>query len=100
MKVAAVGAANLNPPSTGSAATPPSDLGGGPFGKVIDSLLRQTSAQGAQADKAVHDLATGQTDELHNVMLAVAKADLTFRLVLEVRNRLTEAYQEVMRMQV
>ena len=42
----------------------------------------------------------GQTDNLHSVMLAVAKADLSFRTILEVRNRLTDAFQEIMRMQV
>ena len=42
----------------------------------------------------------GETDNLHSVMLQMAQADLAFRLVLEVRNRLTEAYQEVMKMQV
>jgi flagellar hook-basal body complex protein FliE len=33
-------------------------------------------------------------------MLAVSQADLSFRMILEIRNRLTEAYQEIMRMQV
>src|SRR5262245_55842689 len=73
---------------------------GGAFGRLIGQVLDQASAQQLQADQAVRDLATGQTDNLHNVMLAVAKADLTFRMVLEIRNRLTEAMQEIMRMQV
>ena len=71
-----------------------------PFAKLIDHLVGDANAQQAHADQVVRQLATGQTDNVHDVMLAVAKADLSFRLVLEVRNRLTEAYQEVMRMQV
>jgi flagellar hook-basal body complex protein FliE len=80
---------------TGQAAS-----GQGTFSKVIDRLLGDANGQQIQADKAVEDLALGRTDNLHGVMLAVAKADLSFRLALEVRNRLTEAFQEMMRMQV
>lgn len=72
----------------------------GAFGKMLQHYLGQATTQQAQADQAVLDLAMGRTEEVHQVMLAVAKADLTFRTILEVRNRLTEAYQEVIRMQV
>jgi flagellar hook-basal body complex protein FliE len=71
-----------------------------PFVDVVEKLLGEANAGQLQADQAMRELATGHADNLHDVMLAVAKADLTFRMILEVRNRLTEAYQEVMRMQV
>ncbi len=72
----------------------------GPFSGVIDRLLASVNGEQVRADRAVEDLALGRTDNLHGVMLAVARADLSFRLALEIRNRLTEALQEVMRMQV
>ncbi len=81
-------------PNGASAAEP------APFVQVIENLLNDATAQHAQADQAIRDLALGQTDNIHNVMLAVAKADISFRMILEVRNRLTEAYQEIMKMQV
>jgi flagellar hook-basal body complex protein FliE len=71
-----------------------------PFARVIQEVLAGAGAQQVQADQAVRELAMGRADSIHNVMLAVAKADLTFRLILEIRNRLTEAYLEIMRMQV
>ena len=49
---------------------------------------------------AVTDLATGKAQDLHTVSLAVAQADMSFRLILELRNRLADAFQEVTRMQV
>ena len=70
------------------------------FVDVVEKLLSEVNTGQLQADHAIHEIATGKADNLHDVMLAVAKADLTFRTILEVRNRLTEAYQEVMRMQV
>jgi flagellar hook-basal body complex protein FliE len=72
----------------------------GPFTKVIDHLLGQANQLQAQADQAVQELALGKTDDLHRVLLAVSQADLSFRLILEIRNRLTDAFQEVTRMQV
>ncbi len=48
----------------------------------------------------MEQLATGKSDDIQNVVVSMAKADLTFRLVLEIRNRLIESYQEIMRMQV
>lgn len=72
----------------------------GPFARVIDKYLREARAKEQAADQAIMDLATGKTENIHEVMLAVTKADLTFRTVLQVRNRLIEAYQDITRMAV
>ena len=100
MSIQGVGAASALPALAGPSHGPQKGAAGGSFMRVIEDLLQKANSQDAQAHQAVEDLATGKTDELHNVMLTVAKADLSFRLVLEMRNRLAEAYQEVMRMQV
>jgi len=71
-----------------------------PFTKLVDQLLTYADSRQVRADQGVMDLAGGRTENVHNAMLAVAEADLSFRLVLEIRNRLTDAYQEIMRMQV
>ena len=70
------------------------------FARTLNDVLGGASKQDAQAGKAVEQLALGQTDNIHGVAMAAAKADLSMRLVVEIRNRLQEAYQEVMRMQV
>lgn len=72
----------------------------GGFGRVLSSLLNENHQANAAADAAVQDLVTGQAQDLHTVAAAVAQADLSFRLILELRNRLTEAFQEVSRMQI
>ena len=100
MAIAPVGPVGLV--SVGDAAGPAQarPAGKSPFGDVVEKLLGDANSGQLQADQAIRDLAMGQADNLHDVMLAVAKADLTFRTILEVRNRLTDAYQEVMRMQL
>lgn len=80
---------------------PSTSVGGGQgFSSLMDRVLGEALAPQREADQALLDLAAGKTDQLHQVLLSVAKADLTFRLMLEMRNRLTESYQEVQRMQI
>jgi len=79
---------------------PSSANGEASFGGVIDRVLDSVTRPQHEADAAVQSLALGETDQLHQVLLSAAKADITFRLMLEVRNRLTEAYQEIQRMQI
>jgi flagellar hook-basal body complex protein FliE len=86
---------SLSPPSLSE---PPAEEA--PFARALEHFLARVTGQHAAAEQAVLDLATGKTEDIHQVMLAVAKADLTFRMVLQVRNRLTEAYQAITQMQV
>jgi flagellar hook-basal body complex protein FliE len=80
-------------------ASAPGAAGSG-FAQVLQGVIGQNTQAQQAADAAVTSLATGQAQDLHTVSLAVAQADLSFRLILELRNRLTDAYQEVQRMQV
>lgn len=72
----------------------------GSFGTWFARELESVNQQLQLADSNVRQLAVGGTDNLHQVMLSVSKAKLQFELVLQVRNKLLEGYQEVMRMQV
>jgi flagellar hook-basal body complex protein FliE len=68
-----------------------------------DALLKAVSEVNQlhqNADKAIQNIQTGQSDSLHEAVIALEKADISFRAMLTVRNKLIEAYQEVMRMQV
>lgn len=79
---------------------PTSAAGGDGFGRVLNGLLAENTQANAAADTAVRAVATGEAQDLHTVSMAVAQADLSFRLILELRNRITEALGEVTRMQV
>jgi flagellar hook-basal body complex protein FliE len=69
------------------------------FAKVLDHFLGDANAQQVQADQAVQRMMDGDMDNIHEVMLKVSQADLSFRMMLEMRNKMLEAYQEISRMQ-
>lgn len=83
-----------NPQVESHAGTP------GGFSQVLNGILASQGQANGAAEAAIRDLATGQAQDLHQVSLAVAQADMSFRMVLELRNRLADAFQEVSRMQV
>jgi flagellar hook-basal body complex protein FliE len=70
------------------------------FEAVLKDSLAQVSTLQHQADQAITQLASGGPTSLHDTMLALDQADLSFRLMMQVRNKIVEAYQEVLRMQV
>lgn len=101
MDVKAIG----TPPLGGGPAAPgtpaaPAPAGGPAFGDVLKDSLAQVNALQQEADGAIRSLATGGTATLHDTMLALQKAELSFKLMMQVRNKIVEAYQEVLRMQV
>ena len=70
------------------------------FGESLVESLENVNNLQLKADTAVEDLATGKTQSIHTAMLALGKADIAFRLTMQVRNKIVEAYQEIMRMPV
>lgn len=70
------------------------------FESWLTGRLSETDASIKTADTAVQDLALGRTENLHDVMINLERARMSLSLVVQVRNRLLESYQEIMRMQV
>ena len=77
-----------------------SGTNGPSFADTLAQSLDKVNTLQEKADVAIQDFITGDTRNIHETMLAVGKADLAFRLTMQVRNKMVEAYQEVMRMQV
>ena len=70
------------------------------FGKALTNAIEGLNQVQQQADDKSVQLAAGEPIDLHEVMLARETASLDFQLALQVRNKLVEAYQDVMRMQI
>ncbi len=71
-----------------------------PFADWLSGEINAVNQQIQTAEVKVQKLAMGEEDNLHQVMLSLEKAKLGFELALQVRNKLLEGYQEIMRMQV
>jgi len=71
----------------------------GVFHQLLDSLGDINTRMQANS-QATTELALGQTDNLHEVMISAERTRLQFDLMMSMRNRVLEAYQEIMRMQV
>ncbi|HEU0264271.1 MAG TPA: flagellar hook-basal body complex protein FliE [Geobacterales bacterium] len=69
-------------------------------GGFFKELVNQVNTLQTQADTSIEQFATGEARGLHEVMIAVEKAGISFQFLNQVRNKAVEAYQEVMRMQV
>lgn len=85
----------------------PADMGTGPAGaaeggKFLETLQQSMDqVEGAQGDAAtqVVQLLNGKGADLHSAMIAVEKADLSFQLMMQVRNKIVQAYQQISSMQ-
>ena len=70
------------------------------FGDVLRNAISTTNQLQKQSDLEIQKLITGETQDLHATLIAVQKADLSFQMMMQVRNKLVQAYQEIMRTQV
>ncbi len=91
-------------PQIGSPQTPTTELGGAAtptqgFGKMLDGLVSSVNAKQAQADQITQSVLLGDSGQLHQSVIAMQEASVSFSLMVQVRNKLVESYQELMRMQ-
>jgi len=67
---------------------------------MLGKLVNETSAEQNNALQSVRAVQGGQNVPLHQAVIGMEEANVSFQLMVEVRNRLLDAYQEVMRMQI
>lgn len=70
------------------------------FGEFFKELAQDANTSALQADSKMQEVAAGRSKDLHGAVLAMEKADVQFRMLTQVRNKVIEAYREIMRMQV
>lgn len=88
---------NLSSPST------PAPGGGKEDKGFLDSLkesIQLVNEAQLNADQAVNNFETGKQKNLHETMIALQKADLSFELMMTVRNKIVNAYEEISKMQI
>lgn len=78
----------------------PGQQAGESFGNVLGRFVSDVNAKQNAAAEAVNGLQSGQGVPLHQAVVAMEEANVSFQLMIEVRNKLLESYQELMRMQI
>jgi flagellar hook-basal body complex protein FliE len=82
-----------------SVAGGPSEASGEGFGATLRNAMDEMDELGSQAETKVADVLAGTGSDVHSALIAVEKADLSFQLMMQVRNKIVSAYQEISRMQ-
>ena len=70
------------------------------FGDVLNQFVGEVNQKQLASSQAVNDLISGKEIPLHQAMIAMQEAGVAFQLMVEVRNKLLEGYQDLMRMQI
>ncbi len=70
------------------------------FADTLNEAISNVNEMQLQSDQKVQELATGKTDDIAGVMITSEKADIALRAMVQVRNKIIDAYQDIMKMQV
>jgi flagellar hook-basal body complex protein FliE len=70
------------------------------FSEILKNSIGEVNRLQQEADLAVQDLAVGKRKDIHETMIALEKAEVSFQLMMQVRNKIIGAYEEIMRMQI
>lgn len=76
------------------------ESGGPSFSEVLFDKIDEVNGLQKDAEKAAADLAAGRTDNVSEVFVAWQKADLAYKMLMQIRNKLLDAYQEINQMRI
>ena len=68
------------------------------FGKLFNDAINDVNRLQVESDEATNSFINGETDNIHNVMIASSKANLALQMTIQVRNKVMDAYNEIMNM--
>jgi flagellar hook-basal body complex protein FliE len=81
-------------------AAAPTESGGVDFAQELKNALGNVNQMQVESEKAMSDIATGSVKDLHQAAIAIDKAEISMKLMLEVRNKALNAYKEITRTQM
>lgn len=71
----------------------------GEFKNMLSSLIEEVDSLQKNADQSIKGLVDGDSANVHDIMIQMEEAGVAFDLMMEIRNKLVDAYQQIMRMQ-
>ena len=94
---------SLNPATTGKIEQKAGNIGqqsGGGFKQEIGNFINDVNDLQLKAGESIENFASGEVQNVHEVMIAMSKAEVSFKFMMETRNKLVDAYKEVMKMPI
>jgi flagellar hook-basal body complex protein FliE len=91
---------NMQVPEIKKPNGPGVEKGGAGFGDILKDAISTVNELQKQSDSEMQKYMTGESQDLSTTVIAVQKADLSFQMMMQVRNKIVQAYQEIMRTQV
>lgn len=96
-----IGRTDPNGPSVFHPRAPgPRENGENSFSRMIENSLKRVNTLQQEADRAIHGLVVANETDIHETMIAMEKASVSFKLLMAVRNKVVGAYEEIMRMNI
>jgi flagellar hook-basal body complex protein FliE len=71
-----------------------------PFSDYVKQSLNEVNHRMLEADQAIDDLVTGKNQDIHRTMISMQKAEVSFELVMQIRNKVIAAYDEIRKMAI
>ncbi len=71
--------------------------GGSDFFQILQDSLNEVNDKQIKSDKALSDIATGRVKDLHSAAITIDKAEISMKVMLEVRNKALNAYKEILK---
>ncbi|BBJ27746.1 flagellar hook-basal body complex protein FliE [Athalassotoga saccharophila] len=90
----------INPIGPISGSSTSSQSSGPDFKKVLTDAINTVNSTVEKADQMTADFATGKTSDIHAVIIQAEKADIMLQLTTDITNKIVNAYEEIMRMQI
>ena len=90
----------ITSPSLADPLRPAGNTSGSAFAEVLTNAIHSVESAGQDASASVNRFLTGEGEDLHSTVLATTRAELSFDMFLQMRNKAVSAYQEIMRMQM
>lgn len=94
------GIANIGARTVSSADTGPVGEASAGFGNMLTTMLNKVNEAQLAGDQSISKLQSGEARHLHEVMIAVEEADISLKMLVQMRNKALAAYEEIMRMQI
>lgn len=100
MDISVSSVAKMPSVSSGRGVSKPTSSTGTSFGDVINDAISKVNDLQVDSSQKTEDFISGVSDDIHSVVIAGSKADLALQMTLQVRNKVMEAYKEIMNMQM